>query len=233
MGRGIDVYFADETFRTPVYGYEGKVTVEYERFDERLEELRVYVPETTAQHQASIMDAKKAVEQFVADGSKDRENVVQVCAQKAVQTTAHAGALDGAIQENERYKSKADAMREAAEGAFVFSRQEFESAAASLSRQAKQEEVKYIALGTRLGIIQDNIRMSAKGSPRRQKFGNEFWRTFNEYLQAINRMNIYNGAANENQQYMMYLDKYIRAAGGEKSEAVLLETIQKGELINA
>jgi hypothetical protein len=52
-------------------------------------------------------------------------------------------------------------------------------------------------------------------------------------LKTVNRMNIYKGAANENQQYMLYLDKYIRAAGGEKSEAVLLDAMQKGELINA
>jgi hypothetical protein len=32
---------------------------------------------------------------------------------------------------------------------------------------------------------------------------------------------------------MLYLDKYIRAAGGEKSEAVLLESMRQNEVVAA
>jgi hypothetical protein len=180
-----------------------------------------------------VMDVRKALELFLADGSKDNENTLHACAEKIVQITSQLGALDGAIQENQRYKAKADAMREAAEGEFVFSRQEFEAAAASLGKQANDEQVQYIGYGTQLGIKQDEIVKAPKGSPKRQKLAKEFWAIFGTYLKTVNRMNIYKGAANENQQYMLYLDKYIRAAGGEKSEAVLLESMRQNEVVAA
>jgi hypothetical protein len=232
-GHGVDLYFADPTFRAPLYGYEGKVSVEYDRFDERIDELQAYVPDVAAQHKAAVMDVRKALELFLADGSKDNENTLHACAEKIVQITSQLGALDGAIQENQRYKAKADQMREAADGEFVFSRQEFEAAAASLGKQANSEQVQYIGYGTQLGIKQDEIAKAPKGSPKRQKLAKEFWSIFGTYLKTVNRMNIYKGAANENQQYMLYLDKYIRAAGGEKSEAVLLESMRQNEVVAA
>jgi hypothetical protein len=232
-GHGVDLYFADPTFRAPLYGYEGKVSVEYDRFDERIEELQTYVPDVAAQHKAAVLDVRKALELFLADGSKDNENTLHACAEKIVQITSQLGALDGAIQENQRYKAKADKMREAADGEFVFSRQEFEAAASSLGKQANDEQVQYIGYGTQLGIKQDEIAKAPKGSPKREKLAKEFWAIFGTYLKTVNRMNIYKGAANENQQYMLYLDKYIRAAGGEKSEAVLLESMRQNEVVAA
>jgi hypothetical protein len=225
-GRGIEFYFADPTFRAPLYGYEGKVSVEYDKFDDRIEELKLHVPEIAAQHQAATMDVKKAIELFVADGSKENENTLHACAEKLVHLTSQMGILDGAIQENGRYKKKADAMKEASDGDYVFSRQEFESAAKSLSDQAGNEKVRYIAYGTQLGMVQENIRQAPKGSKKRDSLAGEFWRVFRDYIQTVNRMNIYTGAAQENYNYMAYLDKYIRAAGGAKSEAVLLESMR-------
>jgi hypothetical protein len=225
-GRGIDLFFADPTFIVPLYGYEGKVSVEYDKFDSRIAELQTFVPELTQKFTAARMDAKKALELFVADGSKDNEQTLQVNVGKAVELCAQLGALDGAIQENQRYKGKADAMKAAAGGEFLFSRQEFEAAAKSLSDQAGKERTKYIAHGTEMGILADNIRQAPKGSQKRQKLGEQFQRLlFGNYLQSVNRMNGLQGAANEDMQYMAYLDKYIRAAGGDKSEAVLLESM--------
>jgi hypothetical protein len=225
-GHGVDLLFADPTFRAPLYGYEGKVSVEYAAFDERIDELKTHVPDIAAQHKAAVLDVRKALDLYLMDGSKDNENTLHACAEKIVQITSQLGALDGAIQENGRYKAKADKMREASGGEFVFSRQEFEAAAASLQKQANSEQVKYIGYGTQLGIKQDEISKAPKGSPKREKLGKEFWSIFGTYLQTVNRMNLYKGAANENMQYMQYLDKYIRAAGGEKSEAVLLESMR-------
>jgi hypothetical protein len=232
-GRGIDLYFADPTFRAPLYGYEGKVSIEYAQLDERIEELKTYLPELAAQHQAVIMEAKEAVRQFTETGSKDRENTLHTIAERAVHITSQVGALRGAIQENERYKKKADAMRDAAEGEFVFSRQEFEGAASSFMQQAKKEESSYIGYGTLLGRIQDEIQKAPKGSKKRTGKAEEFWATFRTYLQTVEKMNALRGAANEDNQYMQYLDKYVRAAGGSKSEEVLLDAMQKGELVNA
>jgi hypothetical protein len=43
------------------------------------------------------------------------------------------------------------------------------------------------------------------------------------YLSQANKVAVYGGAAQENYRIMAHMDKHIRAAGGSKSEAALLE----------
>lgn len=224
-GRGIDTYFADPTFEAPLYGYEGKVSVEYERFAERIAEIEPQIKELMPFYNAAARETVKALQMLVLDGSKELENALIACVHKQKEIGAQLGLLDGAQQENERYKAKADAMREADEGNHLFSRQEFESAAKSCSDKAESAKVKFIAFGTELGIIQQNMMHAPRGSDKRQKMANQFLQKIKDYLNANSEMFLYQGAAGENYNYMAYLDKHIRAAGGSKSEAVLLESM--------
>lgn len=224
-GRGIDVYFADPTFEAPLYGYEGKVSIEYDVFEKRIAEVQPWIDELAPQYHAASLETVKALRLYAEDGSKELENALVSCVQRQFNLGTQLGHVEGAQQENKRYKAKADKMREADDGNHVFSRQEFESAAKSLGDEAQKQEVKRIMHGTRMGIIQDNIRRAAKGSPKRANFANEFLKEAKAYMEAVNQKAIFEGAANENFQYMAYLDKHIRAAGGEKSEAVLLESM--------
>ena len=224
-GRRIDAYFADPTFTAPLYGYEGKVSIEYEAFEQRIAEVQPWIDELTPQYRAASMETVKAVQLLTLDGSKDAENTLFACVQRQVDVGSQLGHVEGAKQENQRYKAKADKMREADDGNHIFSRQEFESAAHALAEKARSEEVKRIMEGTKLGIIQDNLRRAAKGSPKRQAFANDFLKVAKAYMDTVNQKAIYEGAAQENFNYMAHLDKHIRAAGGEKSEAVLLESM--------
>lgn len=224
-GRGVDVYFADPTFEAPLYGYEGKVSIDYEAFDSRIVEVQPWIDELTPQYRAASMETVKAVQLLTLDGSKDAENTLFACVQKQVNIGSQLGHVEGARQENQKYKAKADKMREADDGNHLFSRQEFESAAKALADKAQEEEVKRIMEGTKLGIIQDNLRRAAKGSPKRNTLANDFLKVAKAYMDTVNQKAIYEGAAQENFGYMEYLDKHIRAAGGAKSEAVLLESM--------
>lgn len=223
MGRGFKFYFADPTFECPIYGYEGKVTVEYEKFVERVKELEPDVEKLKAEYTAALMDTRKALELLAKDGSKQIEEALFTCVEKQRTLGNRLGFIDGAIQENKRYLLKADAMREVA-GEHIFSRQEFESGLASLTKKANELNTNYIACGANLDNLHRFTMNAAKNSPKRKKALEEYARLMQAYMNLNNQMAIYKGAANENGLYMNYLDKHIRAAGGEKSEAVLLES---------
>jgi hypothetical protein len=225
-GRGIDVYFADPTFQCPIYGYEGEVSIKYERFAERIAELNPELARLTPIYRAALATANAALEAFSADSSKVNETALMEAVHKQVSIGQELGWVDGAIQENMRYKDKADKMREAAEGEFVFSRQEFESAAKNMTDQEQHAQTLFVAEGTKLGMLHDAIMHSAKGSPKRAKAMEAFRQVQTSYLQIANRGAIFKGAARENFGYMALLDKHIRAAGGAMSEAVLLEQAQ-------
>jgi hypothetical protein len=225
-GLGIEVDAHVSIFDQPLYGYEGEVVFPYEKFGERIAEIAPQLEELTKQYNGFALDVKRSVEIFVADSSKDHENLVQDNIGRLAEIGARLGMLDGAKQENERYKAKADTMREASGGEFLFSRQEFESAAKNLTDKANEAANAIIAIDTKLGIISQNIRSAAKGSPKRKALGNEFWENIKVYLQQNNRTSVFKGAAGENFMIMQWMDKHIRAAGGSKSEAVLLERLQ-------
>jgi hypothetical protein len=217
----------------PLYGYEGEVVFPYSKFVDRIAELQPEIEQASAEYNGAAMDIKKAVEMFVNDASSDNEQLVQNNIARLATLGSKLGSLDGAKQENERYKKKADQMREASGGEFLFSRQEFEASAKNLSDKASEMWNNVVATDTKLGIISKNIRQAAKGSPKRQKFGEIFLQEIKTYLQASNQTYVYRGAAGENFAIMSWMDKHIRAAGGSKSEAVLLESLRSNEMVAA
>lgn len=225
-GRGIDVYFADPTFQAPLYGYEGDVAIDYERFDQRVAELEPLIKDLSGKYIASLSNLDKAVDAFVSVSDVTNEKALYDAMHSQKILNDQLGFLDGQRQENERYKSKANAMRDAAQGRFLFSRQEFESAAKNLSDKAAQAHIEFVAAGTQLGNVHKAIMRAAKGSKKRNELAKAYRQMMQMYLNANNQVAVYKGAAQENFNYMAYLDKKIRAAGGSKSEAVLLEAMQ-------
>lgn len=206
----------------PLYGYQGEVTIDYSRFAERIDELKPDVERLTREHQAAIINVQGCLTNFIADSSTSTENALYQSVQKVADITERLGIVDGAIQENERYRGKADSMREAS-GEFLFSRQEFESSAKILGDKTQLANTNFISAGTTLGHIHEALKKAAKGSPKRLKFADEYRNQLKTYLKAKNQAAIYQGAMQENFNYMAWLDKHIRAAGGSKSEAVLLQ----------
>lgn len=57
---------------------------------------------------------------------------------------------------------------------------------------------------------------------------NHYRSMLDQYLKACNFIAIHTGASSENFAYMSRLDKGIMAAGGSKSEEVLLKEAQNG-----
>lgn len=222
-GRGITVYFADSTFKALLYGYEGEVMLPYETFVDRIAELQPKIDDLSGQYTASTLVLHKAVDNFLhADTTKD----IIECIERQIDLSKRLGAIDGAMQENLKYKGKADTMREASGGEFIFSRQEFESAAKTLGDQAGEWQIRVNTLSGQGEMVHQSIRHAAKGSPKRKKLLDAYRQLLDSYLKSHNQAMIFSGASAENFGYMARLDKSVRAAGGVKSEQAIIEQMQ-------
>jgi hypothetical protein len=163
------------------------------------------------------------IDYFRATGNDGKEIVPSV--QVQLGAGIEYGMLDGAKQENERYLKKADVMIKA-NGDFVFSRQEFESA-----RQALQK--KQVELMTKTNVLAGQTETAFKAcekmtnTSRRRKRVNEFIAKLDEYIKATVTTAMIVGALRENEKFLAQLDKLLRAAGGSKSEAVLMESLMQ------
>lgn len=219
-GRGIRLKFHDKTFRCLVYGYEGFVTLDYADIENRINALAPMLEQYAADYTVDRRKLDEMILAFSTDASAENEKELLEHVVKIKKQTIELGKLDGAIQENRRYKSKADAMLKAAD-AFSFSRQEFETNAASQSKQTQNIDRQVAAIGSRLDMVHTSIKNTPKNSKKRADLKTAYMQLMLTYLQSLNQVGLLIGAAGENYAYMSKLDGGIRAAGGQKSLEVM------------
>ena len=225
-GRGVEVWFADNTFDAPIYGYEGEVSLKYEQIAARVEALKAEQDTRRAAYHAAAQSAQQGFKQFIETGAEvDAKRFIPLL-QQQINLGCALAEIDGAIQENQRYLGKADTMRQQS-GDFVFSRQEFEQGAANSQKASQTLAAQASQAGGRVDYLFSILSKTSKAKHRRAKM-DEFVLALNDYTQKSLMAALYAGVMQENFQWMSELDKYIRAAGGEKSEAVLLERLQNG-----
>lgn len=225
-GNGIEVMFADNTFDAPIYGFEGEVALDYQEIAARVAELEAGHEAKKQDYIAAMQTAQNAYRQFVELGGEQQAKNFVPHLQSQLVSGMELSKLDGAIQENKRYLEKADAMKEQS-GAFVFSRQEFEQGLANAQKLAQ----KFTAENTAAGAKLDALFVTMIRTPKRKnrvKHNGEFIAAVNAYISTGLHAALYSGVMQENARYMSTLDKYIRAAGGAKSEAVMLERLNDG-----
>lgn len=225
LGLGIEVDAHIGMFNQPLYGYEGEVVIPYETFEKRIEELTPHILLRDQEYKQASKETEKLVDALL---ESDTTVEIHLALQKQLDCSQKLGLLIGAKSENLRYKKKADLMIENSE-TFLFSRQEFESSAKKLADQAGEAQVDVNVLSGKGTLVERQVQNAAKGSPKRKKVMAEYKDIMAQYLEAHGRAMMYTGAAKENYAYMERLDKSIRAAGGSKSEAVLLEHLKAGQ----
>jgi hypothetical protein len=223
LGKGKEVIAHCGMFESPLYGYEGDVRLSYSVFTDSIAEITAKLPAIEQKYNERRKATAELIKQFGATG-RDGEKIV-----KAVQEQLGAGieygTLDGAKQENERYLKKADTMIQA-NGDFVFSRQEFETA-----KQALQK--KQIELMTKTNVLAGQTETAFRACEKvtnlfkRRRRVSGFVVKLDEYIKSTVTTSMIIGALNENQKFLNRLDLLIRAAGGAKSEAVLMEALNE------
>ena len=219
IGRGKEVIAHCSMFDAPMYGYEGDMKLPYNTFTDAIREIEAKLPPLREQYDIARRQGAALIQNFAATG-KDGEEIVKA-AQTQLAVGIQFGMLDGARQECERYQKKADAMIEKS-GDFVFSRQEFDAAKQALQQKQAELMTKTNVLAGQVETLYKDCEKTTNLGKRRKRV-NEFVEKYDEYTKATLTAAMIAGALNQNMKLLAEMDKLIRAAGGSKSEAVLLE----------
>lgn len=224
IGRGIKVINHNLIFDAPLYGYGGEVVLNYNVFVERVAELQSPFEALKAQYEVQTKAAGDAFEEFVKAGTKEAASKFHQLNSVQRELGQQLSKLDGQLQENRRYIGKADAMKETA-GEFAFSRQEFEGTSAQMHKLTTESMAHANVAGGRAEVAFNTILNTGKEKHRRKKAG-EFVAHMQEHMKHLFYSALYMGAYEENMAYLKRLDALIKAAGGAKSEAVMLEAMK-------
>ena len=220
-GIQVDAYMS--MFDAPLYGYDGKIAMEYGDIERRIEELTVQIGLKKPDYEAAKIMMERQLG-AVEDGDNSDAIIRMVTAVN--QNSFDLGILEGQRSENLRYKDKADKMKAAAQE-YYFSRQEFETALGIISKQLKEAEAALQSYSGRMEAVHQQLATAAKGSPKRNGLFKEYNKSLMEFLHRQYEYSILYGIAQENLRYMRILDPFVRAAGGKKTEAAILpQTVQ-------
>lgn len=219
VGRGIDFDVHSSLFDAPLYGYEGEAYIDYSVFEDRASELSAEIPALAAVYESAKTAAVDAFRSYQANGNDPNAVISTMMAQ--IDAGHKLARFDGALQEIKRYMTKADTMMRESGGKFLFSRQEFE---ASAQRLMKERENAVTMANTSAGACQVQFQQAIdeKNSVRRRIPLKKFADIAGQYISHSIGVGLTTGAYQENITMLQTLDKYIRAAGGSKSEQVLL-----------
>lgn len=220
-GNGVHVDVHSSIFDAPLYGYEGEAYLEYEVFERRAQEIEKQLPAMKADYEAK---QKQAIDAYASFRQRNCDpNLVISTLMAQIDAGHKLGLMDGALQEIRRYMQKADTMKEASGGKFLFSRQEFEHSSQELARRREQAVT---MANTTAGAcqVQFNHAMQTKNQHRRKNVLKKFAEIAGQYIANSISVGVFTGAYQENMNMLQTLDVYIRAAGGRKSEEVLLQS---------
>lgn len=218
LGRGVNIKAYTKMFDFPLYGYEGEAELQEDEFARRIEELKPQLEAAKQTYKETAAIADKAIKDFLETGKNP--DLVVTSLKQQVTAAYQMNIIAGQIQENEKYQAKAEAMKATA-GDFKFSRQEFEAAMQGVG----MEHDSYVNKATAAAGACEALFQTAKRATnyaKRKRAITEFIPAARQYMTASAHVGLYNGAAQENRAFLNKLDKLIKAAGGAKSEAVLL-----------
>lgn len=218
IGRGVNVKAFCNIFDFPLYGYEGEAVLSNDEFDKRIAELTPLLEQAKQKYIEAAAIANEKVEAYLND-YKDPQAVIDSLKEQVTEAY-NMNITGGAIQENEKYKAKAEAMKGAA-GSFAFSRQEFEMAARGISRDLEKAKDEYKSVAVACSMLFEKTKQ--KNKQRRKKAMTDFAAYARKYIEKAMYVGLFLGAMQENVRHLETMDKLIKAAGGVKSEAVLLE----------
>lgn len=218
LGRGIKIDTVAKMFDFPLYGFEGDIKLKREQFQERADLLKQQLDANEETLKISGQNLQVATSRFIQGGAADELHKIL---KAHLELGTQQEATNGAYQENVRYLGKADAMIAEA-GDFIFSRQEFEGALQGAGRAHQDSINKANVMAGHLQKAMTDLAKEKKQHKRLKK-SQEFIGVMNEYIKFVLYSALYNGAGAENKHLLGVLDKHIKAAGGAKSEAVMLE----------
>lgn len=228
-GRGVEVVYHGDIFDAPMYGYEGDVVLDYATFVDRIATLEPKCNDALHKYESYKAAMTQAANQLIISGGGYKE--MTAIAQEQIKAANEFGVADGARQENIRYQKKADAMRDASGGEFIFSRQEFEGSGGAIYKERAELGAKANKIAPQCESLLKQAAETKNFAKRKKRFA-DFMAAYNEYMQLSVAIGMYTGALAENSAFLQTLDAKVKAAGGGKSEEAMLEAL-RAELANA
>lgn len=239
LGRGVrvSIHPLSNLFSEPLYGYEGDVSLNRAHFEERLELLgRVRGEAEEALKKANDLQAGALEQSMTESGGEAGKGLAASTkayfASIKAQTAAliDLGMFEGAIAEENRYLAKADEMDNAA-GVHIFARQEFELTAAQAVDIKAQRQAHMNVLGGQAQAGWKSLQTAveeSQGQDNLEKLSIAYAGAHENYLKAAFEFGRISGLYQENVTLLEKCDELIKAAGGAKAEAAILESKRNG-----
>lgn len=229
LGRGIKVVIhpLSNMFRALLYGYEGDAFVGKDEMVFRRENWVKALPQAEEQFNKIVAYQRKALEDVANSKNGNFEDAKKRYMQSIKAQAASAtslGEVKGAIEENERFIKQAEAM-EGASGEHQFSRQQFEQVLAKGREESEFMKAKLAQCGARATDLWKGLQaVSATGTNEEiERVATEYAQAHIEYMKTVLKMSYITGAMKENEYYLYRIDELVKAAGGVKSEDVILK----------
>lgn len=220
VGKGIHLtVYTNKLLNAPLYGYEGEWSIPKEDFIARAEFLTPPADEARDAYNQVAEIVNERIQAYTVHTDQEHYNPLASVIND-LQVKAHDfGLLDGAIQENERYTKRAQAMIDTT-GTYIFSRQELESAKMSLMEKHGDLRFNVQDRHTKLTMLLQALLLEDSEEGKRTKIL-AIPAVIDNYVKSVLNLAMVAGAIAENNTYLQRIDAGIRALGGESAYAVM------------
>ena len=220
-GKGIEVDFhSPQFFVSPLYGYEGDITIPVEVFEKRAKMLAENAKTAVEEYKQARLVFTNSVEAFRDDykvGMKSLETYANNCANLAHEFNMN----DGALQVNQRHIKSCKIM-EAETGTYFLSKQVYENEFNSsvTAWQEHQQSIREISAALK---AKDKELEQASSKGYRSRRCDEYLQLVRQYVQVIGKAGLLSGISVESKNLMAIHDQNERMAGGAKAVEIMAE----------
>lgn len=219
-GRGLKVDFHSRSMLfSPLYGYEGNLSIPVEFFHERLKVLeKPYTDlKNTYEENKKIMHDK--LDEFQANFKTDMTKFDDAI-YKVGQAGHNFSVIDGSQQIDNIFLKKIEKMKEES-GAYFIGRQEYDDIIRNGHAEGQKAMPKIVTEGKLLEGVLKELKI-ASNKDRRRQLAKEFIEQFGKYIKAVNVNGVLQGSILECGTLMQKHDQVVRMAGGAKAEEVMM-----------
>lgn len=219
-GMGIKVEFFSKTMlQSPMYGYEGTMTIPEEYYQERVQTLQAPYNSYKEEYEKAKADLHALLDAYKADFKTDMTDFDKKVF--AVGQTGHNfSVIDGSNQVENIFLTKIGKMK-AESGHYFIGRQEYDDIARDGNLKSQQTIPRINIEATKLEEISKEFKQASNRDVRRQLV-EQFIAQLARYIKSVNINGVLQGSVMECMHLQQKHDQLVRMAGGAKAEEVMM-----------
>lgn len=219
-GMGIKVeFFSKSMLQSPLYGYEGTVTIPEAYYLERIETLQGPYQAYKDEYEKAKVELHTMLDAF----KKDFKTDISEFDKKVIavgQSGGNFSVIDGSAQVENIFLTKIGKMK-AESGSYFIGRQEYDDIARNGNLQSQRTIPKINIEATKLEEISKEFKQAGNKDVRRQLV-DRFIAQLARYIKAVNINGVFQGSVMECMHLQQKHDQLVRMAGGAKAEEVMM-----------